>query len=275
MKYDLVCYAKESHGKLYVDYYVVKYRRRFGSVIPVSFEVINEGHSFEELAEVDLKNIGKKTLFATLESMFKTTTNFPRLTHKILVESFTEKLKDTYGEMIKDYDYSLYQTVNESNGFDFDILFFHVKKYEELLNLFRKCRVLFDEAYYFPQALHSLFKEGENNTLGIFFNYDRLEVLFFSDNYYKYKLIDINRDGPVESLDKYIQDSLMTDLNKHFINDERINKIEFVYTNLETDLLKQLPIFSGNNTLFKTLTNNYEIYPTLKVTKFIELPIEV
>ena len=67
----------------------------------------------------------------------------------------------------------------------------------------------------------------------------------------------------------------MTDLNKHFINDEKINKIEFVYTNLETDLLKQLPIFSGNNTLFKTLTNNYEIYPTLKVTKFIELPIEV
>lgn len=282
IKYDLLCYAKEKYDQLYLNWYLVNTGKANSKKSSNDSVVFDKGIFIDDLTKIEKNKINRKILFLYSNHMFRSDFSLPRLNPKKLVEAIENRMDEVYENNLEGFSYCYSQKVNETKGFDIDLLIYNEKTYFNILNIFASKGIQFDECHYLPQLYQNFLKPELDNCFGIFNINNFIEIFFVNKNsYYKYEILDLNKIldtkdiGVIgeEEMYNYITKKLILYLKRHFYNDPKINSIDNVYTNLRVDDLKKIPVLDDEAVNYIEINDHHEIYPYLNITNtLISLP---
>lgn len=99
-------------------------------------------------------------LILNIEGMFTGKITLPKLTGKSLNDSFELEYQKLYGDLTERFTCITNQTINESKGYDFDMLFIDTDHYQILTNIFLTQKIKIDHIYHTPSIFSSMFSKG-------------------------------------------------------------------------------------------------------------------
>jgi len=240
---EMICAAKDIDGKLSCDIYVLDVGLRpikANGIKKKEFTLVNKYSQLSDLIRVDASKIRKKTLFLQNERMFEGKIVLPKLSGKTLNEAFENEMKNRYGPILKKYDYVYRQTVNESKGYDFDVVLYNKEFFNESLKTFLDFGISFDDVYYLPSMYSRIVDNTHNEVLGFFLINDKYESFYSNGRV----VLGYSQSRPYNyNLDLLDLNNFIGDMYRCLLTDKRTFKIDCVITNIPKTYLEEAAAF--------------------------------
>lgn len=192
-KFGLV-FINQNNNKLLFDFYFIQtktknvFQKLFGPKKEFAFDTLGNYRITMEYENDKLKGELRATfadiisfydkykkdqiytnLYLDNDIFFESKIDLPKLSGKVLTDSLNLEINNRFEIISKDFEYIASQSLNDDKGYSYDLLFYNIKRYKEILDIFQTLNIVIDRAYYAPSMYSSYFGKPDNIEKNIMF----------------------------------------------------------------------------------------------------------